>query len=100
MARYFKKSYKHNKPHHNSNDNHHPSTNHNSSLLSDKLTYKSHNTNDEVNKIICQAHTSKTQDKNLKILRTLMTLTVLIATLTLHQIQNDYHKLMKLLRTN
>ena len=32
MTRYFKKSYKHNKSHNTSNDNHYPSTNHNSSL--------------------------------------------------------------------
>ena len=42
----------------------------------------------------------KTQNQNPKILRTPMTLTVLIATLTLHQIQNDYHKLTKFFRAN
>ena len=30
MTRYFRKSYKHNKSHHTSNENHHPRTNHNS----------------------------------------------------------------------
>ena len=44
-------------------------------------------------------HVHLKQNQNLKILRTPMTMTVLIATL-IHQIQNDYHELMKLLWSN
>ena len=100
ITRHFTKSYKHNKSQNTSNDNHHPSKDHNSTHHPDKHTLKSCNTNDQVNKIIGQAHNLKTQNWNLKILRTPMTLMVLIATLTLHQIQDDYHELMKLLRSN
>ena len=42
----------------------------------------------------------KTLNKNLIILRTPMTPSVLITTWTLHQTQNDYHELMKSLRQN
>ena len=59
MARFFKKSYKNNKSHHTSIDNHQCSTNNNSSIHSDKHKCKSHNTNDQVNKIIGQTCTSK-----------------------------------------
>ena len=98
MTRYFKKPYKHNKSHHTSNDNHHPSTNHNSSLHSDKHTCKSHNTNNQIMEITGQAHTTKSTKSEPEHTKDPMTLTVLIATLTLHQIQNDYQRLMKLLR--
>ena len=59
MTRYFKKSYKHNRSHHTSTKNHHPSTNHNSSLHSDKQKHKLHNINDHINESIGQTHTSK-----------------------------------------
>ena len=59
MTRYFKKSYKHNRSHHTSIDNHHPSTNHNSSLHSDKYKCKSCNTNDQVKEIFGQTLISK-----------------------------------------
>ena len=59
MTRYVKKSYKHNKSHNTSNNNHYPSTNHKSTLHLDKHTCKSCNTNNQVNKIIGQAHTSE-----------------------------------------
>ena len=42
----------------------------------------------------------KVQKQILKILKTTMTVTILIATLTLHHAQNDYHELMTLLRSN
>ena len=58
MAMYFKKSYKHNKPHHTCTDSHHPSTNHNS-IHADRHKCKSHNTNDQVNEIIWQTHVSR-----------------------------------------
>ena len=73
MARYFKKSYKHKKSHHISTDSHHPSTNHNSSMHSEKQKCKLHNTNDQVNEIIGQTcvsyikdpHDSDSPDNNL-----------------------------------
>ena len=40
----------------------------------------------------------KTQNQILNILKTPVTLKVLVVTLTLHQTQNDYHEVMKLLR--
>ena len=40
----------------------------------------------------------KAQNQNLKTLKTPITLTVWIASLTLHQTPNDYHELTKLLR--
>ena len=41
----------------------------------------------------------KTQNQNPKILRTPIAVTVMVATLT-QQIENNYHKLTKLLRSN
>ena len=58
MTKYFKKSYQHNKSHHTTTDCHHPSTNHNNAIHSDRHKYKSHKTNDQVNEIIGQTHTS------------------------------------------
>ena len=60
MTRYFKKSYKHNKPHFNNTDSQHPSTKHYNATHSDKHKCKSHNTNDQVNEIIGQTYASKT----------------------------------------
>ena len=59
MTRYFKKSYKHSKTHHNSTDSHQPSTNHYNATHPDKHKCKSHNTNDQVNEIIGQTCASK-----------------------------------------
>ena len=52
MTVYFKKSYKHKKSYHTSIDSHHPSTNHNSAIHSDRHKCKSHKTNDQINEII------------------------------------------------
>ena len=60
MTKYFERSYQHNKTHHHSTDSHHPSTTHYNATHSDKHKCKPHNTNDQVNKIISQAHASKT----------------------------------------
>ena len=54
MTRYFKKSYKSGKSHHN-----YSNISHNSSFHSDKHTSKTHNPNDQVNKITGQTWTCK-----------------------------------------
>ena len=59
MTKYFKRSYKHNKPHPNDNSNCHTSTNHYSNSQSDRHKHKPHNNSDEVNKITNSTHTSK-----------------------------------------
>ena len=46
MTRYLEKSYKSSKSHHANNYNNYPCIAHNSSLHSDKHTYKTHNPND------------------------------------------------------
>ena len=100
MTKYFKKSCNDNKTHHNNTDSHHPSTNHYNATHSDKHKCRSHNTCDQVNEIIGQTWASKTPSQNLKTLKTPMTLTVQIVTLTFHQAENDNHELMKLLRSS
>ena len=59
MTKYFKKSYQHNKVHHDSIDNNHHNTSHYNKTHSDKHKHKSHNTNDQVYEIIGQTCTPK-----------------------------------------
>ena len=54
MMRYFKKSYESNNPHITNDYNNFTHTTHNSSLHLDKHTCKTHNPNDQVNKITGQ----------------------------------------------
>ena len=100
MTRYFKKSYKHSKTHPSGTDSQHPSTNHYNKVHLDKHKCKSCNTSDEVNEIIGQACASKTKYQNPKVLKTPMTPTIWIASLSFLQTQNAYHELIKLLRSN
>ena len=100
MTGCFKKSYKHNKSHHINNGNHYPITNHNSPFHSDKHACKTYNTNDQIKEISGQTHTCKNIKSEPEDIKDPMTLTILIETLVLYQTQNDYHKLMKLLRSN
>ena len=95
MMKYFKKSKKHSKTHHDSTGGNHPSTNQCDTTHADKHKCKPHNTNDQVNEIIGQTNTLKPLNQNLKI-KTHMTPTVWMVTLTLLHVQNDHHELMKL----
>ena len=84
--------------HHNSTDSHHPNKNHYNATHSDK--HKSHNNNDQVNEISGQTCASKTTKAEPEDIIDPMTLTVQIATLTLHQALNHYHDLTKLLKSS
>ena len=64
MTKYFKRQYKHNKPHLSDDSNCHMSTNHCSTFHSDKHKYKSHTNNDEVNEVINSMCTSKAPHQN------------------------------------
>ena len=99
ITRYFKQSYKHNKTHHSATDSHHASTNHNTTH-SDKHKCKSQNTSDQGNEIFGQTCASKNIKSEPEDIKDPITLTVQMATLTLHQTENDYHELMKLLRSS
>ena len=79
VTKYLKRSYKHNKKHHNNTGSLHPSTNHYNITHSDKHKYKSCSTSDQGNEIIGQTHASKTLNQNLKTLKTPMTATVWIS---------------------
>ena len=87
----FKKSYKHNKTHHNHTNSHHPSTSHYNATHLDKHKLKSHNTNDQVNEIIGQTHASKTTNAEPEDTKDPH---------ALHQTPNNYHKVMKLLKSS
>ena len=58
MKKYFKRSYKHRKPHPTDNSNCYISTNGYSTSHSDRHKCTSHNNNDEINEVINSTHMS------------------------------------------
>ena len=59
MTKYFKRSFKHNKPDYNDNSNPITSTNHHNNFHSDKHKHKPCNNSDKVNEITNSTHISK-----------------------------------------
>ena len=58
VPKYFKRSYKHSKPHLSENSNCHINTNHYSTSLSDRHKQQSSSNNDKVNEVSNSTHTS------------------------------------------
>ena len=100
MTKYFKRSYKHSKPHLSDNSNCHISTNHYISSHSDKHNADLRTIMTKLMRLLIQHVHLIAHPQNPKIVKNIVTQTVLIAYSIHLWAQNDYHGKTKLLKLN